>query len=205
MTLKEFQVIAENLRPHTKMAMKIEVAPWIQDYVVDMDDLFTELQLEKIHNKPTGQERLLLEDYTELFVEEDLVRKTNRTGELETVKVFNLYAAKPVSRIPVPSRKAKNVRACNVKVTQERCVHEKRSSKLGVKLVSDKKAPMDPNIRKVGKKILVRGCRAIRTNSWSLDTRGFIPKKIQWHIHAGSWSLVNCWQEGSTLPYKGCS
>ena len=22
--------------------------------------------------------------------------------------------------------------------------------------------------------------------------RGFIPKKIQWHIHAGSWSLVNC-------------
>ena len=85
------------------MAMKIEVAPWIQDYVVDMDDLFTELQLEKIHNKPTGQERLLLEDYTELFVEEDLVHKTNRTGELETVKIFNLYAAKPVSRIPVPS------------------------------------------------------------------------------------------------------
>ena len=23
-------------------------------------------------------------------------------------------------------------------------------------------------------------------------THGFIPKKIQWHIHAGSWSLVNC-------------
>ena len=22
--------------------------------------------------------------------------------------------------------------------------------------------------------------------------RGFIPKKIQWHIHTGSWSLVNC-------------
>ena len=27
MTLKEFQVLAENLRPHTKRAMKIEVAP----------------------------------------------------------------------------------------------------------------------------------------------------------------------------------
>ena len=25
-----------------------------------------------------------------------------------------------------------------------------------------------------------------------IDTRGFIPKKIQWHIHAGPWSLVNC-------------
>ena len=30
-------------------------------------------------------------------------------------------------------------------------------------------------------------------------------KTIQWHIHAGSWSLVNCWREGSTLPYIGCS
>ena len=25
-----------------------------------------------------------------------------------------------------------------------------------------------------------------------MSTCGFIPKKIQWHIHAGSWSLVNC-------------
>ena len=24
------------------------------------------------------------------------------------------------------------------------------------------------------------------------STRGFILKKIQWHIHAGLWSLVNC-------------
>ena len=30
-----------------------------------------------------------------------------------------------------------------------------------------------------------------------LDTHGFIPKKIQWHIQAGPWSLVNCWREGS--------
>ena len=32
-------------------------------------------------------------------------------------------------------------------------------------------------------------------NAWYLRntlTRGFIPKTIQWHIHAGSWSLVNC-------------
>ena len=26
---------------------------------------------------------------------------------------------------------------------------------------------------------------------------GFIPKKIQWHIHTGMWSLVNWWREGS--------
>ena len=34
---------------------------------------------------------------------------------------------------------------------------------------------------------------------------GLYSKTIQWHIHAGSWSLVNCWREGKTLPYKGCS
>ena len=72
------------------------------------------------------------------------------------LKICNSYAAKPVSRIPVPRRKPKNVRLY-VKVTQERYVPEKRNSKLGVKLVSDKKAPMDPNIRKLGKKILVKG------------------------------------------------
>ena len=32
-----------------------------------------------------------------------------------------------------------------------------------------------------------------------VHTRGFILKTIQWHIHAGSWSIVNC-LAGS--PYK---
>ena len=38
-----------------------------------------------------------------------------------------------------------------------------------------------------------------------MSTRGFIPKKIQWHIHAGSWSLVNCWREAFMRPYIRCS
>ena len=37
------------------------------------------------------------------------------------------------------------------------------------------------------------------------NTWVFILRRYKWHIHAGSWSLVNCWWEGSTLPYKGCS
>ena len=41
--------------------------------------------------------------------------------------------------------------------------------------------------------------------AWCLDTRGFILKKIQWHIHAGLWSLVNCWQEALTRHYIRCS
>ena len=37
-------------------------------------------------------------------------------------------------------------------------------------------------------------CRAMKENMAFRYTsaHGFIPKKIQWHIHAGSWSLVNC-------------
>ena len=59
--------IADRLRPYTADAMKIEVAPWIRDYVVDMDDLYTDLTLEKVKNKPIGIEAQTLEDYKELF------------------------------------------------------------------------------------------------------------------------------------------
>ena len=30
-----------------------------------------------------------------------------------------------------------------------------------------------------------------------MSARGFILEMIQWQIHAGPWSLVNCWWEGS--------
>ena len=44
-----------------------------------------------------------------------------------------------------------------------------------------------------------------RWKAWCLDTRGFISKKIQWHIHAGPWSLVNWWHEVLTRHYIRCS
>ena len=44
-----------------------------------------------------------------------------------------------------------------------------------------------------------------RRKAWCLDTRGFILKKIQWHIHTGPWSLVNCWHEALTRHYIRCS
>ena len=31
----------------------------------------------------------------------------------------------------------------------------------------------------------------IKTKSWLKVTHGFIPRKMQWHIHTGQWSLVN--------------
>ena len=44
-----------------------------------------------------------------------------------------------------------------------------------------------------------------RWKAWCLDTRGFILMKIQWHIHAGLWSLVNWWCEALTRHYIRCS
>ena len=41
--------------------------------------------------------------------------------------------------------------------------------------------------------------------AWYLDTHGFILKKIQWHIHAGPWSLVNWWCEALMRHYIRCS
>ena len=41
--------------------------------------------------------------------------------------------------------------------------------------------------------------------AWYLETRGFITKKIQWHIHAGLWSLVNWWREALMRHYTRCS
>ena len=51
-------------------------------------------------------------------------------------------------------------------------------------------------------------CRAIKQSVQGMvkvNTWVFILRRYKWHIHAGSSSLVNCWREGSTLPYKGCS
>ena len=47
--------------------MKIEVAPWIRDYVVDMEDLYTEVVLEKLDYKPTGEHTRVLNNYRDLF------------------------------------------------------------------------------------------------------------------------------------------
>ena len=67
MSEAEFLTLAENLRPWTERAMKIEVAPWIRDYVVDMQELFCELILEMIACRAFGNERTTIENYQVLF------------------------------------------------------------------------------------------------------------------------------------------
>ena len=63
----EFLDIAEKLKPHIKNRMKIEPFPWLLDYYVDMDELYTELTLEKIENKVVGPSNQKLKDYKDMF------------------------------------------------------------------------------------------------------------------------------------------
>ena len=51
---KETLALADELKPDVQERMKIEIAPWVKGYAVDMDELYTELTLEKIDNKPSG-------------------------------------------------------------------------------------------------------------------------------------------------------
>ena len=65
----QFKRLATKLKGPTKRRMKIEVAPWIQDYVTDMDDLYTDLTLEKIDDKLIGGTDSKLSNYKNIFDE----------------------------------------------------------------------------------------------------------------------------------------
>ena len=43
------------------------MAPWAKAYTGDIDEVYTELALEKIENEPTGPEGKRIDDYKELF------------------------------------------------------------------------------------------------------------------------------------------
>ena len=65
--------------------MKIEVAPWIRDYVVDLDKIYTELTLEKIDNEPIGETTTRIENYRKLF-EKHSVMQIDNSESTHTVK-----------------------------------------------------------------------------------------------------------------------
>ena len=73
MSEAEFLAFAEKFRPWTERAMKIEVAPWIRDYVVDMQELYCELILEKIAYRASGRKMTTVENYQVLFDQNALV------------------------------------------------------------------------------------------------------------------------------------
>ena len=64
---EEFLSIAEKLKPFTEEKMKIEPYPWFEDYLIDMDELYTELLLEKVERKLLGEETWTLRTYEDMF------------------------------------------------------------------------------------------------------------------------------------------
>ena len=95
MNYQEFLDIAEKLRPWTEQAMKIEVAPWIRDYVVDMDDLYSDLTLEKVENKPARQVNTRLKDYRELFRENEVNAKMTDSLDDDSLDDVTEYESTP--------------------------------------------------------------------------------------------------------------
>ena len=78
MSEEEFLTLAEDLQPYTEEAMKIEVAPWIKEYVTDVDDLYSELTLEKLENKPFEYQRQKLDTYKDLFTDQGQSEKRRK-------------------------------------------------------------------------------------------------------------------------------
>ena len=50
--------------------MKLEPFPWLQDYLIDMDELYTELTLQKLNNTRCGVTGKTLGNYEDMFKED---------------------------------------------------------------------------------------------------------------------------------------
>ena len=65
---EEFLSIAEALKPFAKQKMKIEPFPWFEGHLINMDELYTELTLEKVERKLLGEETWSLQTYKDMFI-----------------------------------------------------------------------------------------------------------------------------------------
>ena len=66
-TDEEFLCLAEKLKPFTEEKMKIEPFPWFEGHLINMDEIYTELTLEKVEMKLLREERKKLRRYDEIF------------------------------------------------------------------------------------------------------------------------------------------
>ena len=109
--------LAKKLRPWTEQAMKIEVAPWIRDYVVNMDELYTELTLEKAECKLDGEKCWLLQSYKEVFEIPNLDEAFTNTAS-EGVKIKFIKQSKQENETRC-HKAFKCVLCCTVKYDHE--------------------------------------------------------------------------------------
>ena len=91
---QEVLSIADSLRPFTEQAMKMEVAPWIRDYVVDMDKIYAELTLEKIDNELIGETTTRIENYKELFEKRSVMQNDNSESTHSVMRIDNSESSK---------------------------------------------------------------------------------------------------------------
>ena len=63
----DFEDLCDELKSYTEDAMKIENTPWIPDDLIQMEDLYTDLVIEKLENKPDKVVAIPLDNYQELF------------------------------------------------------------------------------------------------------------------------------------------
>ena len=84
---EELETLAEKLRPHIEEAMKMELAPWIKDYEVEMDKLYCELTLEQLEKQLSGVKGQRLTDYKELFDEHEKDVATSESGPKKKVPI----------------------------------------------------------------------------------------------------------------------
>ena len=68
--------------------MKIEMAPWVQNYMVPMNKLYTELTLEQMENKPTGPISVKLDKYAQLFTEQETTDKQETSSVEQNPKAL---------------------------------------------------------------------------------------------------------------------
>ena len=67
MAEETFEILSgDDAKEVTAESMKITVQPWVEDEV-EMEDLYQELELEKLENKPTGEEGTVVDSYQELL------------------------------------------------------------------------------------------------------------------------------------------
>ena len=67
LTEAEFLTIAEKMKAHSKRRMKMEPFPWLRDYHVEMDKLYTELTLEQVHKTVSDEPFRTIMNYENIF------------------------------------------------------------------------------------------------------------------------------------------
>ena len=99
----EFVEIAKNMKPHMERRMKIEPFPWLRDYYVDMNKLYTKLTLYEIENTVCGENPKKISRYIQLFKTSErnkiLIKGDPWTGKTTLVKKMTFDWTKGVFEV----------------------------------------------------------------------------------------------------------